>query len=205
MAVAKPKTSLTKWVKFFPQILIVSGLLGLFASISLSLDELKLLKNPNFQPVCNLNPLLSCTSVISSHQATALGDVPNPYLGLAAFAVIVTIGVALLAGAKFKKWFWQGLLAGATLGVLFIHWLFFQTVYNIGKLCLYCMLTWVVTITIFWYSLLINHRQGYLPKSGRLKNVLDFAARHHVDILIIWFLIIAGLILNHFWYFFGPH
>jgi len=193
------------WVKHFPFILIVGGFLGIFASLTLSLDEIKLLKNPNFQPACNLNPLLSCTSVISSTQAKAFAGVPNPYLGLAGFAVVVTFGMAILAGAKYKKWFWQGLLIGTFLATLFIHWLFFETVYNIGKLCLYCMLTWIVTIGIFWYTLLMNYRQGFLPVPKQFKKAADFVSRHHLDILIAWYLIIAGLILNHFWYFFGPH
>jgi len=194
-----------RWVNFFPYTLIVGGALGLFASLSLSLDEIKLLKNPGFQPICNLNPLLSCTSVISSHQAKAFAGVPNPYIGLAGFAVVVTFGMAMLAGAKYKKWFWQGLLIGTFLATLFIHWLFFQTVYNIGKLCIYCMLTWAVTIALFWYSLLMNHRQGFVPfLKGKLKPAADFASRHHLDFLIAWYLIIFFLILNHFWYYFGP-
>lgn len=192
------------WVKYFPFILIIGGALGLFAALSLSLDEIKLLKNPGFQPICNLNPLLSCTSVISSNQAKAFASVPNPYLGLAGFAVVVTFGTAMLAGAKFKKWFWQGLLVGATFGALFIHWLYFQSVYNIGKLCLYCMLVWVVTMPIFWYTLLMNYRQGFISLPKKSKPVGEFAMRHHLDILIVWYLLIGGSILYHFWYFFGP-
>lgn len=202
--IKKSKSTEPKWVKFFPHILIVSGVLGLFASLSLSMDELKLLKNPGFQPICNLNPLLSCTSVISSNQATAFGDIPNPFLGLAGFAVIVTVGVAMLAGAKFKKWFWLGLLAIPMVAVLFVHWLFFQTVYNIGKLCLFCILTWIVTLAIFWYALLMNYRQGFLPNGKKFNKVMDFISRHHVDLLVTWYLILTILVLNHFWYYFGP-
>src|SRR4051794_22828814 len=125
----KPLAKTTpRWVNWYPFILIVGGLLGLFAAFSLSLDEIKLLQNPNFHPICNLNPLLSCTSVISSKQASLLGPIPNPYLGLAAFAILVTVGVAMLAGARFKKWFWLGLQIGTLAGVLFIHWLYFQSV-----------------------------------------------------------------------------
>lgn len=201
----KVKLKTLKWIRAYPYILVVGGLLGIFAALSLSLDEIKLLKNPGFQPVCNLNPLLSCTSVISSHQAKAFADVPNPYIGLAGFAIIVTVGMAMLAGAKFKRWFWLGLQTGSLFGLLFIHWLFFQTVYNIGKLCLYCILVWIVTIAIFWYTMLYNIWQGHINPPQTLKKVTDFALKHHIDILIAWYLIIAALILNHFWYFFGPH
>jgi uncharacterized membrane protein len=194
-----------KWMRFYPFVLVVGGLLGIYAAMALSIDEIKLIKDPGFQPVCNLNPLLSCTSVISSNQATAAGSIPNPYLGLIGFGIVVAVGMAIFAGAKFKKWYWQGLLAGTFLGVVFIHWLFFQTVYNIGKLCLFCILTWIVTIAIFWYTLLMNYKQGFLPVPAWLRKPADFASRHSVDILISWYLIITLLVLNHFWYYFGPH
>ncbi len=204
MKIKKTEDKEPFWTRYYALILVVGGFLGIFAALSLSLDEIKLLKNPSFQPTCNLNPLLSCTSVISSNQAKAFSGVPNPYLGLIGFGVVVAVGMAIFAGAKFKKWYWQGLLIGTTFGLLFVHWLFFQTVYNIGKLCLYCMLTWIVTIALFWYTLLMNYRQGFLPIPKRARKFADFISRHHFDILIVWYLIIAGLILNHFWYFFGP-
>lgn len=200
----KAATKESKWQKAYPYILIVGGLLGIFAALSLSLDEIKLLKNPGFQPVCNLNPLLSCTSVISSHQAKAFASIPNPYIGLAGFAIVVTVGMAILAGAKFKKWFWQGLLLGTTFGVSFVHWLIFQSVYNIGKLCLYCMLVWTVTIALFWYTLLYNLREGHIKTPAVLKKVVAFAQANHIGILFLWYLTIAVLIVHRFWYFFGP-
>ena len=206
MATNKTETKQPWWAKYYPFILVVAGALGLFAALSLSVDEIKLLKNPTFQPICNLNPLLSCTSTLSSKQGHAFASIPNPYIGLAGFAVVVTFGMAILAGAKFKKWFWQGLLIASTLAILFIHWMFYQSVYSIGKLCLYCMLTWVVTIAVFWYTLLMNYRRGFLTfLSSKLKPAADFASRHHLDILIAWYVIIAGLVLQHFWYYFGPH
>jgi hypothetical protein len=68
------------------------------------------------------------------------------------------------------------------------------------------MIVWVVTITAFWYVTLYNHDQKYirLPK-GKLQSAHDWVRRHHLDILILWFLIIAGLILKHFWYYYGRY
>ncbi|MBQ3934392.1 MAG: hypothetical protein II715_01125, partial [Clostridia bacterium] len=48
---------------------------------------------------------------IGDNQASAFG-IPNPFIGLFGFGVVLTIGVALLAGAKFRAWFWYGFLAG---------------------------------------------------------------------------------------------
>lgn len=133
-------------------------------------------------------------------QASAFGFA-NSLLGIAGFAVVSTIGMAMLAGAKFKRWFWRGLEIGALFGVGFIHWLMFQSIYQIGALCPYCMVVWSVTIPIFWYVTLYNLQEGHLPTPTKLRPVVNFVQRHHADILIVWYLIIIGLILNHFWYY----
>jgi uncharacterized membrane protein len=142
---------------------------------------------------------------MQSGQAKAFGF-PNPWLGLTAFAVLLTVGVSLLAGAKFKRWFWLGLEAGTIFGVGFVHWLFYETVYHINALCPWCMAVWVVVIPTFWYVTLYNIEQGVikLPK-GKWQTVGAFARRHHFDILVLWFLIILALILKHFWYYYGKH
>ena len=195
----------TAWTleRTFPWILTIGGAIGLFSSLALTYDKIKIAQNPNYIPNCNLNPVLACGSVIKTWQASAFGF-PNSFIGIAGFAVVLTIGVSLLVGmdAKaLKKWFWWGLNIGALLGVILISWLFYQTVYRIHALCPYCMVVWTVTIPIFWYTTLYNLRQKFIPTPARLKGFVAFIQKHHGDILILWYLIIIGLILNHFWYY----
>jgi hypothetical protein len=68
------------------------------------------------------------------------------------------------------------------------------------------MTVWVVTITCFWYVTLYNIDQKHikLPK-GKAQQVYGWIRRHHLDILVLWLLIIAGLILKHFWYYYGKN
>lgn len=196
------KTSrLGRWL---PWILLIGGIIGLICSIILTHDEIELLKNPSFQPACNLNPVIACGSVMKSAQAHIFGF-PNPFIGLATFSALATIGFAMLAGARFKKWFWLALNLGTFGGLIFVHWLFYETVYRIHALCPYCMAVWVVTITTFWYVSLYNLGRGLakLPPTGQ--KLAIFARHHHLDILILWFVIIAGLILKHFWYYYGHY
>lgn len=183
-----------------PWILVVGGIVGLLSSFILSMDKIRLLENPSYQLSCNINPILSCGSVIGTKQASAFGF-PNPFIGLAGFSVIITIGMALFAGANFKRWFWRGLQIGTLFGVVFFHWLTFQSLYVIGALCVYCMAVWAITWPIFWYSLLYNLREKNITTPKQLKNIVAFSQRHHADILAIWYVIILGLILNKFWYY----
>jgi len=186
-----------------PWILIVIGVIGLVCSFILTVDKMHVLHDPSYKPGCDLNPILSCGSVMNSTQASALGF-ENTFIGLAGFAVVVTTGVVLLAGARLKRWYWLGLQAGLTFGVLFVHWLIYNSLYRIESLCPFCMVTWVIVIIGFWYVTLYNIHEKYILLQGRMQQAAAFARRHHLDILIFWFLVILALILNKFWYYFGP-
>ncbi len=183
-----------------PWILIIGSVFGLLAAFILTLEKIALLKDPAYQLSCSINPVLSCGSIIMSKQASAFAF-PNPFLGLIGFSVVLTVGVALLAGAQFKRWFWQGLEIGTFLGIVFVHWLIYQSLYSIGALCLYCMVVWSITWPIFWYTTLFNLRQQYLYTPVKLRNTVDFMQRHHADILVAWYVLIFILILQNFWYY----
>lgn len=164
------------------------------------MDKIQLLKSPGSQLSCDLNPIVACGSVINTPQASAFGFL-NPLIGLAGFGAAGAIGAAMLAGAVFRRWYWIGLQLGVLFGVGFVTWLQFQSIYRIGALCPYCMVVWVVMIAMFWYTTLYNLREGHIQTPARLKGFVAFLQRHHGDILLLWFLILIGLILQRFWYF----
>lgn len=183
-----------------PWLLLIAGAIALIASLILTIEVFDRLKNPHYVPICNLNPVLSCTSVADSTQSHAFGF-PNYFIGVAGYAVLATIGTALLAGARFKRWFWLVVEAGLLFATGFITWLQFQTLYRIGSLCIFCMIVWACTMPMFWYATLYNLRIGNLKTPKKMRGLVGFAQRHHGDILLLWFLIIIALILKRFWYY----
>jgi uncharacterized membrane protein len=186
--------------KTLPWILLIGGLIVAWAALMLSIEVFNRLKDPAYIPVCNLNPVLSCTSVADSNQANAFGF-PNYFLGLAGYAALATVGAAMLAGAKFKRWFWLGAQAGMTFAFIFMTWLQFQTLYRIGALCIFCMVLWIFTWPMFWYTTLYNLRSGSIKTPKSLTKTIDFVTRHHIDILVSWYVIVIALIIKRFLYY----
>lgn len=176
---------------------LVGGAFGFIASFVLSVEEYISLINPDYVASCSLNPVVSCGSVMESEQAILFGF-PNPLIGVAAFAVVVTSGVVLLAGLDPPRWFWLGMQLGTTLGLVFVHWLMIESLYEIGALCPYCMVVWAVTIAAFWYTTLHNLERGHLPAGGARPAVLG-AIRFHTVVVVLWYLVIVGLALQAFW------
>lgn len=195
----KPKTAWTL-ERVLPWLLFIGGVIAMVASLLLSIEVFNRLKDPSYVPVCNLNPILSCTSVADSPQSHLFGF-PNYFLGIAGYGAVAAIGAAGLAGAKFKRWFWQMINGGLFLALLFLHWLIFETLYRIGALCIFCMVVWAMTIPMFWYVTLYNLRNGNIKTPAKLRSAVAFAQRHHGDILLLWFLVIIALIAKRFWYY----
>lgn len=177
----------------FAVLLVVGGALGLAASAVLTVDKIRLLQNPGYRPSCNINPIISCGSVMRTAQAEAFGF-PNSLIGLAAFAAVLAAGAGLLAGAAYRRWFWLGLQLGTVLGLGFVVWLIDQALYEIGALCPYCMVVWAVVLPLCWYTTLHNLRTGALPG-------LRAPVRCHWVIPALWYVGIALLVLNRFWYY----
>jgi uncharacterized membrane protein len=195
---------LSRLRSLLPWILIIGGALGVYASVAITMEKFDLLSNPHYQPVCDLNPIISCGSVMQSKEAHTFGFM-NTYIGMLGFPVLVTVGMAMLAGATLKRWYWWGMQAGLTLGTLFAYWLLYQSVYDIHALCPYCLSVDVAITIMFWYVTLFNFSEGNLVLPRGLKATGGFMKRHHLDTLVLWFLLVIGLILKHFWYYFGHH
>ena len=133
----------TAWV------LMVGGIIGIFASIELIIQKIAVLSNTDFVPNCDINPVLSCGSVINTEQASLFGF-PNPVLGVIGFTIVIMFGALLFAGVELPKSMWLGLNLGALAGMVFVVWLVIQSLYVIGALCPWCMVVWSITIPIFW-------------------------------------------------------
>lgn len=179
-------------------ILTVTGLLGTAAAFTLTVEKFHLLADPSYTPTCSINPILSCGSVMVTEQASAFGF-PNPLLGLAAFPVVVTLGVLVLAGVRLPRWVWLGLQGGATFAVVFVHWLMFQSLYRIGALCPYCMVVWVAVVLLFWYTTLHNLHRGHLRLPGLRRSAVDFMVDVHAVGPALWLLVTVVLIAQAFW------
>ena len=151
--------------RLLPWLLLIGGLIGTVAAFVLTVEKIALLTDSAYVPSCSLNPVLNCGSIMRTDQAEVFGF-PNPLLGLAGFPVLAATGAALLAGARFRRWYWLSLQAGATLGMGFVGWLIFQSLYRINALCPYCMVVWAVVIPTFWYVTLVNLSHGRLGIRG---------------------------------------
>lgn len=201
-AAADPTGDLTAGTSRAPRVpalsawwVLIAGLIGLGSSMTLTVEKIDILLNPAYVPSCNINPILSCGSVMITPQASLLGF-PNPLLGLVAFTVVVVTGLLALTKVALPQWYWVGLTVGLLVGAVFVHWLIFQSLYRINALCPYCMVVWAVTMSLLVVVASIAYRPALQDRQAGPAWVL-FQWRW--SIAALWFTAVFLLIMARFW------
>ncbi|ODR10422.1 hypothetical protein BHQ21_01680 [Mycobacterium sherrisii] len=174
---------------------LIAGAIGLAASATLTVEKIDILLNPSYVPSCNLNPIISCGSVMVTPQASLLGF-PNPLLGMVAFTVVLVAGVLAVAKVQIPQWFWLALTAGTLLGAVFVHWLIFESLYRIGALCPYCMVVWAMTITLLVVLASIAFRPALQSRDSAAARLLY---QWRWSLVTLWFTGVFLLIMVRFW------
>jgi uncharacterized membrane protein len=172
---------------------LIAGVIGLASALTLTVEKLRILENPDYVPSCSINPVLSCGSVMVTPQAEAFGF-PNPLIGIVSFAIVVVTGVLALARVDLPRWYWIGLATGTLLGTAFVHWLIFQSLYRIGALCPYCMVVWAVTIPLLVVVTAIAVRPA-----ASSNGVVRMLYTWRWSLVALWFTALILLILLRFW------
>ncbi len=174
-------------------LVLVTGVLGTFASLELMLDHIRILADPDFVPACDINPLIGCGIFLDSWQAKVFG-IPNPVLGLLTFPVLLTTGVLLVSRVRLPRWYWRCLLAGAALGIAFVTWLQVAAITQIGALCPYCLVVWAVVIPFFVHTVAATMANGALPAGEGLRS---FVIKNAWLITVLWYLlVVAGALIG---------
>ena len=163
----KPGILLAHWM-------VVLAVIGLSASVILSIEKVELLAEPNHVTSCSLSPIVACSPIIASPQASAFGFA-NSFIGIFGFTAVFVAGMTIMAGAtKLSKAWWRTLLGGITFGVGFCTWLIHEGVFEIGKLCLYCMLVWLMSFALLWLVTAYCIENKHINLGAKLNKLLSY-------------------------------
>ena len=151
--------------------LVVAGVVGWVAAFALTIEKFHALANPDDGPAsCDFSIIVQCTANLDSPQGSVFGF-PNPILGLTGWVAPIVVGMAILAGARFARWFWWAFAAGIVFAFGFVLWLIGQSIYVLGTLCPWCMVTWLVTIPTFYAVIVHLLRSGVVSKAPSVRAV----------------------------------
>lgn len=150
--------------------LVVVAVVGFFAAFRLTVDKVVTFIDPSAAPSCNVSVLVQCGVNLKSWQGSLFGF-PNPLLGVGGWIAVLLVGIMLLAGLQFTRWFWIAFNVGLTLALALVVWLIYQSVFQLHTLCPWCMVTWAVALPTFWLVTFRNFAVGVIPTSARGRTV----------------------------------
>ena len=170
--------------------LMISGAIGLYASFELTVAKFDTLLNPDSSLGCDFSVLVQCGKNLDAWQGSVFGF-PNPLIGLAGFVAPIAVGVGILAGARFSRWFWVSFNVGVAGALAFVCWLIYQSIFSLYTLCPWCMVVWSVTIPLFWAVTLFNLSSGNIPLAAAAKKVFTAAYGWVPLLTFVSYLIVA--------------
>jgi uncharacterized membrane protein len=179
-------------------LIALSGLVGLWASLELAIDAIKLAEDPLADLSCNVSETISCAKVGLTWQASLLGF-PNAFIGLMTEPVVVTLGVLGLGRVRLPRWFMLAALAGFTAGLAFALWLFAESYFVIGAICPWCSVLYVCTLVAFAALTRIVILDGQLGDGVR--RALERPLRLGVDtaiVVIVLAVMVAMVLYKYF-------
>ncbi|MGV4375447.1 vitamin K epoxide reductase family protein [Trueperella pyogenes] len=144
---------------------VVSAALGLVASVMLVLSELAYVQNPAESLICDVNPLIGCSTWFTAWEGHLLFGVPNALWGTMFFAGMLALGLVLAFGGRLHRVLWLGALAGTSLGILWVVWFGYQSYIAHGSLCPFCIVVWIATIPLFVTLLGRSAQAGHTGQS----------------------------------------
>ena len=172
--------------------LIVAGVVGWWAAFELTVEKFHVLENPDAILGCDFSVLVQCKANLEAWQGSVFGF-PNPLIGLAGWVAPIIVGGALLAGARFARWFWLLFGLGMTGAFAFVCWLISQSIFVLGTLCPWCMVTWAVTIPTFIATVIHLFRNSTLSPSPAVQERADRLMGWTPLLTVVAFAIVAVL------------
>lgn len=186
------RSALRAWCRPVLIEMIVCGIIGLTASFILSIEAWRLTSNPTTSFSCDVNDVMSCSTVARSSAATVLGF-PNAFLGIMFESVVLTVSVATLMGSRFNAIFLRLVNAVYAVALVFALWLFSQSFFVIHALCPWCLTITVTTTLVFSSLTSMNVVTGAIPSSDRVWRF--FHKRTDLFIVIGLIIVVATMVV----------
>lgn len=173
-------------------IVTIGAGIGFVASFLQMLEKITLLKNAHSILSCNLNSVFNCSNILNAHQSSVFGF-PNSLLCISFFALTLSAGLIGWTGGFINPKLRFVYQAMALFFAGFGYWYFWQSIFNIGSLCIYCLFCYggVLAINAAWFRL----NYSALPVKKSTMRVLDRTVNSGAD-LFVWCLIALLIVLE---------
>ena len=167
-------------------VVVVFSLIGLTASLILSIEEVNHMLSPESALSCTINSKLNCKKVMDSPTSRLFGF-PNSYLGLIFYSILLSYGLFgfFVKQRNFLLDTGYSIIAG--IGFLFSYWLLYISTFVIESFCIYCLISCFAATNIFFAFIYAYTREFLYNRSHFLRQLLDRGI--HFYLISLWYVI----------------
>lgn len=178
---------------------IITGasFVGLISSLIQTIERINYAKHPTTPLTCDVNAIFSCSNVFDAWQSSVFGF-SNSLVCMMFFALTAGVALAGAAGSilnsklRYTFHFFSVFFLG------FGAWYLWQSTYRIGYICIFCLLCYSAVIIMNWAWFRLHYRELLnKQKAARITNFVKNGG--DIFVAILWALVIAGMIIFHFW------
>lgn len=179
-------------------IMLLASAVALVVSFVLSAETLELARNPGQKLNCDVNAVLSCSTVAESWQAEIVKfaglSYPNAFFGIAAESVFVTIAVIGLVRIAVPRWFAICTWLGGLAALAYSYWLTSQSLFVINALCPWCLVLMFSTTVQF---MALSHATAVVQELPMNRDGVRTYYRLNIDLMIdaVWLVALVVIIL----------
>ncbi|WP_395243312.1 vitamin K epoxide reductase family protein [Agromyces sp. MMS24-K17] len=150
---------------------IVAGTLGWVVSFLLYLEYIGQLTEADPIVSCSFGVVVTCGPNLLSPAGNLLGFT-NAIVGMTMFVGPIYAGVSALASpGGLRAWYWRVYGLFVLAGFVLVHVFAWRSVFEFGTLCPWCMVVWLVTIPVFWFTLGWQLRDGVWGTAAGVRRV----------------------------------
>ncbi|MCU4673651.1 vitamin K epoxide reductase family protein [Microbacterium fluvii] len=146
---------------------IVAAVLGGVVAFLLYLEYIGQLTDAAPLISCSISPIVTCGPNLLSPGGNLLGF-SNSIIGITLFFGPLYAAVSAFASpGGLRGWYWRTFFGFVTAAFVLVHFFAWRSVFEYGSLCPWCMVIWLVTIPLFWFTLGWMLRDGLLGEGAR--------------------------------------
>jgi uncharacterized membrane protein len=162
---------------------LLGGVAGMGTAGWQTVERIAYAQDPAVAVACDLNAVISCSSVFTHWQSSALG-IPNSIIALPVFAMLASAALAGLTGSRLANAYLATMLGLSVFMTAFVTWYLVQSAFVMGVLCLLCAGCGVAILATSIALTRVAAAQQALG-SGRLGRSVDTMTRSGSD-LMLW-------------------
>jgi uncharacterized membrane protein len=177
-------------------IISTAAIIGMIDSFFLVLEFIQVLLHPGEPTPCTVSTFVSCTLTVQGEFGHYIPGVPNPLWGMLWYSGLAAYGLTRWLGSEHSKNARKCVGAIILLGILFSYRLYLASIFQLGGVCPFCLLSTTLS-TLIALAFVVDDLSYSNPSCGKkMKGIITLFQLFSVLFFVIGLPLFIGYHLS---------